>query len=152
VGTGKTSLAIEMAKAVRDRGGRVAVIDLDWLAWFEAPATTPQDLDDLLYDNLRAVWANFTVREATHAILTRFVHEPRQLASLRGILQGVELAVGRVVAPPELVERRLRRRDVGLELQEHLGEVSQMNDLLERERIWDLEIVNNDRDIVRSGT
>ena len=123
------------------------MIDLDWLAWFEARETTAQELDDLLSRNLRSVWDNFLAQRPTHVILSRFIHQAPQLERLRGSLPGVDLTVVRVVAPSELVEERLRRRDVGAELEEHLAEVASMDVQLDRGRIWDFEVVNDARSI-----
>jgi hypothetical protein len=54
-------------------------------------------------------------------VLARSVHDPAQLAAFRRALPGVELFVVRLVAPPALVERRLRARDSGAQLTEHLA-------------------------------
>jgi ribose 1,5-bisphosphokinase PhnN len=57
-------------------------------------------------------------------VLARYVEDRAQLDDLRAALPGVDLVVVRLIAPQDVIERRLRARDRGAELAEHLAEAS----------------------------
>ena len=54
----------------------------------------------------------------------RYVEDRPQLEEFRAALAGVELFVVRLVASQEVIEQRLRARDSGAQLAEHLAETA----------------------------
>jgi hypothetical protein len=145
IGAGKTALAIEAGEILGRSGLGVAVIDLDWLGWFHPPAgsshVTPADL---IVRNLAAVWANLRAAGARFAVLARMVQEPGEIEGIRSALEGATLTVVRVEASAPVIEARLRRRDTGAELAEHLAEVARVGRALDALHVEDWRITNGD--------
>lgn len=120
VGSGKTRLLHELGELLDERDEPYALVDLDWLAWCR-PAGG-RAVTDVLTRNLGAVWQTFAAAGIERLVLARHVELPGDVAALRGALADVELTVVEVRAPLGVVEARLRARDTGRELAEHLAE------------------------------
>lgn len=58
-GSGKSSVAEEMAYLLEQRGGRYALLDLDYLSWARPDACAHANEFDLLLQNLAVVAANY---------------------------------------------------------------------------------------------
>ena len=142
VGAGKTALAIEAAEVLWEWGVPTAVVDLDWLAWFRGDVP----LADLAARNLAAVWPSFREAGAARLLLTRALRTAEEVEPIRGALGDVPLAVVLVTAPPAVVEERLRRRDTGAELEEHLAEYTAWARELDRFPA-DVRVENGERPI-----
>jgi energy-coupling factor transporter ATP-binding protein EcfA2 len=120
VGSGKTRLLHELGELLEEREEPYALVDLDWLAWCRP--TTGFAVRDILVRNLEAAWKTFAAAGIERLVLARHVELPGDVAALRGALPGVELTVVEVRSPLGVVEARLRARDTGRELAEHLAE------------------------------
>jgi hypothetical protein len=124
VGSGKTAVAVEAARLLEGRGERAAAVDLDWLAWLHVPGF--EAYDELIGRQLGAIWPNLLEVGVERLLLARAVLSRSGLAPIRAALPAVELSVVRLVAPPAVIEERLRRRDGGAELAEHLAAFARM--------------------------
>lgn len=147
VGAGKTALATDIGEILTGEALSPAVIDLDWLGWFTQRGGSSVDIEDLIRENLAAIWPNFRTRGATHVVMSRLVHEPEQIAAYRQALSDVDLVVVRVTASAETIQNRLSRRDTGSILEEHLSEAEKMSSLLDASKVGDFSIANADRPI-----
>ena len=145
VGVGKTVLATDAGALLATQGRSPAVIDLDWLGWLHNGSGSSSDIEQLIQQNLAAVWPNFLVRGADHVILTRMIKDAAQIDAYRNSLAGVRLSMVRVTASPDVIDERLRRRDAGEVLDEHLAARPEMTKGLDAADIEDFTIVNNDR-------
>ena len=145
VGVGKTALATDAGAALAAEGRSSAVIDLDWLGWFDNGSSSSGDVEQLIQQNLAAVWPNFIARGVDHVILTRMVSAAEQIDAYRRCLENVRLSVVRVIASPQVIDERLRRRDAGEILAEHLGAQPRMTKDLDAAPIEDFRIVNDVR-------
>jgi adenylylsulfate kinase-like enzyme len=152
IGSGKTALAVELGDVLGGRGLATAVIDLDWLGWWHAPAGTPSSPADLIVRNLEAVWPNFRAEGARFVVLARMLQERSEIDALRKALPDADLTVVRVEAPHEIVEKRLRQRDTGAELAGHLKELAGMQRRVTELSAEDLRIENGDRSIADVAT
>jgi hypothetical protein len=103
-----------VGELLREHGGACLVLELDAIAE-EAPAGV--DVHAVVVERLAALPRRMDERLA----LARFVRTPHELASIRAALPGVDLLAVQLHAPPEVVEARLRARDEGDELREHLA-------------------------------
>jgi hypothetical protein len=121
--TGKTAVAQEVVAAAADLTLSVAAIDLDWLGW--ATGGT-RDLDELIGRNLTDVAANYAQAGIENLVLARAVLSPSSLQSVREALPGWNVTVVRLHASRATVERRVRARDSGAELEEHLAEIDEV--------------------------
>jgi len=123
LGAGKTAVAVEAGRLLSLRDVRVAVVDLDWLGWVHLGDKEPAGrVDELIAANLAALRPNYAAAGIEHLILARLLTPRSGLEGVRAALPGADLKVVRLTASPATLEARLRRRDSGRELEEHLGE------------------------------
>ena len=118
VGSGKTAVMLAIGELLDAVERPYALVDLDWLAWLRPGAMT---VDEVLAENLQAVAETFRRAGVERLVLACYVERRNQLEALRAALSGAELFVVRLAAPPLVIEARLRRRDTGAELEEHLA-------------------------------
>ena len=142
IGSGKTAVAVELGHLLEERGISAAVIDLDWLNWVHL-AREPGGLDDLMARNVAAVWPNFLAAGARAFVLTRAIEREATLAAVRRSIPNASLTVLRLVAPPRVIEQRLRRRDTGSELEEHLRESKLLAAKMAQVRLEDATVPND---------
>jgi adenylylsulfate kinase-like enzyme len=119
VGAGKTAVLIALGELLAERDEPYALVDLDWLCWASAPDATPQEL---LIENLGLVRDTFARAGVTRIALSRYVRTEAEVAAIR-VAAGGELVVVALDAPSDVLEARLRNRDTGRELAEHLAEL-----------------------------
>ncbi len=119
VGAGKTAVLLALGELLAEREEPYALVDLDWLCWANAPEATPQEL---LVDNLQLVRETFARSGVTRLALCRYVRNEADVAAIRSAAGG-ELTVVALDAPRAVLEARLRSRDTGRELAEHLAEL-----------------------------
>ncbi len=105
-GVGKTSVIEEMAELVEERGAAYAVMDLDWLMWFDAGSEDPAAGHRMMLKNLTAVVANYRAAGVRFFLLARAIRDRSELDSLKAELS-IPLRVVRLVVPLEEIERRL---------------------------------------------
>ena len=141
-GTGKTSVAVEMADIAEKAHLPYAVLDLDWLMWFE-----PGDEEDghrMMLANLSAVVSNYLGAGVRLFILARSIRNSSELDGVRATLAMPLRVVRLEVGLPE-IERRLRS-DVTTARQDDLREASAWLAAANGVGIEDLA-VGNDRPI-----
>jgi gluconate kinase len=120
-GSGKTAVAAELGLVLEERGTFCAVVDLDWLGWVHAGPGF-KAFDRLIARNLAAIWPNLEAAGARRLVLARRLMHRELLDELPRALPAAEVKVVRLTASRETVEERLRRRDTGEVLDEHLEE------------------------------
>ena len=145
VGSGKTSVAIEIGEQLEDGDVPYALVDLDWLGWLQPAPASLVTQRSALTKNLGLVWGTFREAGVERLVLARYVEDREQLDAFRGALPGVELFVVRLVAPQALVERRLRARDSGAQLVEHLAETAAFAAEGEQAGLEDAVVENGER-------
>ena len=118
VGSGKTTTLHEIGAILDAQGVANAIIDLDWLAW---ASPVHGSVHDLLVRNLAAVWANLHEAGIEHVALARGVRDADEVASVRAALAGCETFVVDFTGDADELRERIRRRDAGQELEEHLA-------------------------------
>jgi hypothetical protein len=144
IGSGKTVVAAELGALLEKRGTPVALIDLDWLNWVHlGPAFTRHD--DLLVRNLTAIWPNFLAAGADSFVLVRAVEKQATIDAIRAALPDADLTVVRLVASPAAIEARLRRRDAGATLAEHLAEAGRFTRAMDEGSLEGAAVSNDGR-------
>jgi adenylate kinase len=81
-GTGKTTIAADLAELLEPSPIRHAAIDLDWLTWTNA-VTTRADEHHMMLANLRLIVDNYRRHGVQRFILARTIVDTAELDSLR---------------------------------------------------------------------
>jgi hypothetical protein len=124
VGVGKTSVLVEIGEVLDGRDEPYALVDLDWLAWLRPDPTGGATVLGVLAENLGHVSATFRRAGVERLVLARAIRHGAEVAAIREALGPCDLTVARLVASHGVVEERLRRRDSGAQLAEHLAEAA----------------------------
>jgi hypothetical protein len=119
----------EAGNALKVAGEPYGIVDLDWLAWIEPPPESRAQIGDVLLRNLGLVWNTFRDAGIESLVLTRSLRDQQEVDAIRSALPGVDVSVVRLHAPFEILEDRLRERDTGTELDEHLDDAAHPPDL-----------------------
>ena len=105
-GSGKSTVAVEIAYLLEQRGEPFAVLDLDFLSWAGTGAEDRAAEFGLMLQNLSAVTANYRRAGIRLFILAYFVRSPGEVRSVRETV-GLPLRVVRLEVPLSDIERRL---------------------------------------------
>jgi adenylylsulfate kinase-like enzyme len=148
LGSGKTSTAVAVAESLPAQGLTSVVVDLDWLGWLCRPVdATGDEIHELIVRNLRSMWPNFVDVGVQRVVLARTVQHAAQIESLRSALPEADIRVVRLTASPATIEGRLRRRDTGPDLDEHLAESVAFTRQLDEIGNVDLTVETDGRDV-----
>ena len=105
-GTGKSSLAADMAELLEARDVPYAAIDLDWLAWANVEGGHGEGGERLMLANLAALIENFRAAGMTRFVLAGLLTGADERERMRETL-GMPMRVVRLTVPMEEIERRL---------------------------------------------
>jgi hypothetical protein len=125
-GSGKSSVAAEIAYLLEQHGERFALLDLDYLSW-AGPDTGDRAAEiELLSRNLAAIVPNYRRLPVTLFVLAYFVRGAAEVEAIRAALD-LPLKVVRLAVPLAVIEQRLAgdvtsgRRDDLREAAEHIA-------------------------------
>jgi adenylylsulfate kinase-like enzyme len=105
-GSGKSSVAAEIAYLLEQHGERFALLDLDYLSWV-GPDTGDRAAEiELLSQNLAAIVPNYRRIALTLFVLAYFVRDAAEVQSIRAALD-LPLKVVRLAVPLAVIEQRL---------------------------------------------
>jgi energy-coupling factor transporter ATP-binding protein EcfA2 len=105
-GSGKSSVAAELAHLLEQQGEPFALLDLDYLSW-TGPGTGDRAAElDLLRQNLAAVTTNYRRAGVTRFVLAYFVRTAAEAQAIAETLQ-LPLNVARLAVPLSAIEQRL---------------------------------------------
>ncbi len=108
-GSGKSSVAAEIAYLLEQRGEPYALLDLDYLGWAGTGAEDRAAEVALTLRNLAAVAANYRQAGIRLFVLAYFARDPDEMRGVREAL-GLPLRVVRLEVPLAAIERRLAAR------------------------------------------
>ncbi len=137
VGVGKSTVADAISAL---DGVPHAVIDLDGIRRLvPAPETDPFNLE-LELENLRSVVANYRRAGATRFVVAGVIERASDASRYRDALGAQRLLLVRLVADPDVIRQRLRRRhgDDAAGLQWHLSRVGELSGILDDDDSQDL--------------
>jgi energy-coupling factor transporter ATP-binding protein EcfA2 len=121
VGSGKTTVLHALDELLAERTEPYALVDLDWLAWVRPSAAATLTVRDALVTNLAALWKTYCRAGVERLVLSRAVQDSEELRAITDTLGSVEIFVARLAVPRTALEGRLRERDSGAQLAEHLA-------------------------------
>jgi hypothetical protein len=105
-GTGKSSVAEEIAYLLEQRGEPYALLDLDYLSWAGTGDGDRATGFGLLRQNLAAVAANYRRAGIRRFVLAYFARDPGEVQGVQQAL-GLPLRVVRLIVPLPVIEQRL---------------------------------------------
>ncbi len=105
-GSGKSSVAEEIAYLLEQQGQPYALLDLDYLSWAGTGAGDRAAEFGLMLQNLAAVAANYRRAGIKLFVLAYFVRSPGEVRGVRSAL-GLPLRVARLTVPLPDIEQRL---------------------------------------------
>lgn len=144
--SGKTAAAVELGKRLEARGIANAVADLDWLSWVH-PVTESYDYNMISLHNLEMIWRTYHQMGICILILSRALLSDEPLERLEAIWPESRLTLVRLTASRKTLQERLRARDCGGELKEHLEELESMIEAMDRSGRPAVTVRNDGRDI-----
>ena len=105
-GSGKSSVAVEIAYLLEQRGEPYALLDLDYLSWAGDGTSDRASEFGLMLENLAAVTANYRRAGIRLFVLAYFVRNAGEVRGVREAL-GLPLRVARLTVGLPEIERRL---------------------------------------------
>ncbi len=111
VGVGKSTVAAEAARLLREANVPHALVDLAWIeqCW-PVPADDPWN-ERLTHRNLACMWANFRQAGADRLLLVRVLEARSLLRQVVEAVPGAEVTVVRLRAPLAVLQARIRSRE-----------------------------------------
>ena len=106
-GTGKSSLAAEIAETLERRGVRYGAIDLDWLTWFHVAELDRATARRVHLDNVACVVRNYREIGVRHLVLAGAVRDRGEVRALEEAAEA-PLRVVRLDVPLAEITRRLQ--------------------------------------------
>jgi septum formation inhibitor-activating ATPase MinD len=122
LGSGKTSVAIDLAAHLDQTETTYALIDLDFLCWAKPAPDCALSIHQLLLMNLVPVVRGFQSAGIRHFILARFFITTSEVVQLREALALADIhdvTIVELAVSPETALTRLAHRDHGATLEAH---------------------------------
>lgn len=106
-GSGKSSVAAEIAETLEHRGVSYGALDLDWLTWFEVPGMDDEAARRVYLANVTDVVRNYRTMGVRHFVYAGAVRDRDELRALR-VATEMPLRVVRLEVPLAEIARRLQ--------------------------------------------
>jgi hypothetical protein len=145
MGAGKTAVLREASDILTRRGIVHAAVDLDGLGMAHLPSTAAASNDDVMYENLGLIARNYAGLGVQRFLVARAIESGSQLKLVREMVAAVQTTVCRLIANLETMERRVETRDSGISQRELVSRVAKLDDILDRARLGDFAVVNENR-------
>jgi predicted kinase len=146
VGVGKSTVAIEAARLLREADVPHALVDLDDVerCW-PVPDDDPWN-ERVAHRNLACMWANFRDAGASRLLVVRVLEARSLLRRIAEAVPGAEITVVRLRAPLDVVRARIRAREAG-DPSWFLGAAAHTAEVFERAGVEDYLVDNEDRSV-----
>jgi adenylylsulfate kinase-like enzyme len=144
IASGKTTIAAEIGEILLPARS-IICIDLDQLGWAFIPDAPNDRILRLRTDNLTAIWANLHSAGFRHVVISAAISTANELRLIREAIDESRLTVVRLVASPALLEERLRRRDAGRRLEDHLETLPVLDRVMDGSNLEDFRVTNDQR-------
>jgi tRNA uridine 5-carbamoylmethylation protein Kti12 len=106
-GTGKSSVAAEIAETLERRGVAYGALDLDWLTWFDVPGIDHEAARRVYLENVADVVRNYRSVGVRHVLFAGAVRDRDELRALQAAT-AMPLRVVRLEVPLDEIARRLQ--------------------------------------------
>ncbi|MGQ0614283.1 MAG: hypothetical protein ACT4PV_11150 [Planctomycetaceae bacterium] len=118
-GVGKSTVAFECMEILAEEGVAAAMVDAELAYFHPKPEGDPHGYA-VAEEVLRGVWRVYAAAGHERLLLARVVENQEQLGIVERAVPGARVRVVRLVAAPETVIGRLRRREIGSGLAWHI--------------------------------
>ena len=145
MGAGKTAVLGEASDILAQRDIVHAAIDVDALGLAHLPAAPSNN--NLMYENLRCICANYAAQGVERFLLARAIEDEAELSRIRQMIPAATPAVCRLTASIEEMSRRVGTRETGLMRANYLARVQELNDILDRGRLENFTVSNENRPV-----
>jgi len=149
MGAGKTSVLGEASDILARRHIAHAAIDLDALGLAHIPSAAGND--GVMYRNLQAVCENYASAGVKRVLLARAIEDRAELELCRAAVSATNTLVCRITGSIEAMEKRVRMRESGVSQREYVARVAKLNDILDRARLEDFSIANEDGSLTEAA-
>ena len=145
MGAGKTAVMGEASDILAQRQIVHAAIDLDALGLAHLPSAARSDA--VMHANLRCICRNYADVGVQRFLVARAIENGAQLRLFREILPAAHTIVCRLTASIEAMKRRVEMRESGMSQHEYVARVATLNDILDRARLEDFAVANENRSL-----
>jgi hypothetical protein len=145
MGAGKTSVLAEASDILALRHIVHAAIDLDALGL--AHLLSAAGNDGVMYRNLQSVCGNYSSLGVTRLLLARAVESREEMELCRSVVASQSTAVCRLTASLGEMQQRVRTRESGVLQRQYVDRVATLDAILDRARLEDFTIINEDRSL-----
>lgn len=145
MGAGKTSVLAEASDILALRHIVHAAIDLDALGLAHLPSAASND--GVMYRNLQSVCENYAALGVTRLLLARAVEARAELELCNSIVLAANTVVCRLTAGIDTMQQRVRQRESGTLQSEFVDRVATLDAILDRARLEDFMVINENRPI-----
>jgi hypothetical protein len=146
-GVGKSTVAEAAGGVLTAAGCVTAVVDTDMLAQFGPPPDARPAAagfyDELKCVNLATVWANFQAVGARYMVVSAGIDSPRVRDMYVESLPGCEVRLVELTADDDTVRSRLRHRDTGARLEQHLAALTEHRRIPTTGALADFTVAND---------
>jgi gluconate kinase len=140
-------VADEIAVLLHEQSLSYALIDLDWLCQtYPAPIDDPYR-EEFMLKNLAAIWPNYRAEGVRYLVLARVIEDRDHLDRYREAIPEADIQVVRVVAPPEVIQERLRNREIGSFYERSWRRSQELSSILEGAAAEDFTVTNDERPV-----
>jgi hypothetical protein len=143
MGAGKTCVLAEASDILALRQIPHAAIDLDALGLAYLPS--PTGSDGVMYSNLQSVCKNYASLGVSRLLLARAIENRAELERCRAVVSATNMVVCRLNASVEAMRLRVKMREPGVLQREYVARVAELNAILDRARLEDFTITNENR-------
>jgi hypothetical protein len=145
IGAGKTTVLAEASDILALRHIEHAAIDLDALGL--AHLRPASDNDGVMYGNLQSVCNNYASAGVRRLLMARAIEDRAELELCRGVVAATNTVVCRLTASIEEMRGRVERRELGVSQREYVARVAELNTILDRARLEDFTVANENRSL-----
>jgi tRNA uridine 5-carbamoylmethylation protein Kti12 len=137
VGVGKSTVASEAARLLREAHVSYALADLQHLGNAWPPPPDDQWNERVIHRNLACMWSNFRAAGASRLILCRVLECRSLLRHIADAVPGSKISVVRLRAPLDVLHTRLRARDHPRAADWYLNVATYLFEKMEQSRVED---------------
>lgn len=145
MGAGKSTVLAEASDMLALRHIAHAAIDLDALGLAHLPCAASND--GVMYRNLQSVCENYASLGVKRLLLARAIEGRAELELCSGVVLATNTVVCRLSASIEAMQQRVKMRESGVSRQEYVARVAKLNDILDRARLEDFTVTNENRSL-----